>query len=76
MSDKLVHSFLLTTILLLVGQQVHGYGKGSITIENNGYRGILIAIHEDVTENWSLVERIKEVFTSASAFLYSATRYI
>ena len=51
-----------------------GCGRGSIFIQNNGYRQILVAIGEDVPETKGLVERIKEVFTRTSAMLHQATR--
>ncbi|XP_070557598.1 calcium-activated chloride channel regulator 1-like isoform X2 [Ptychodera flava] len=48
--------------------------RSPISLENNEYRGVLIAISEDVTENATLLERLKEVFTDTSDALYEATQ--
>ncbi|XP_070559946.1 calcium-activated chloride channel regulator family member 3-like [Ptychodera flava] len=47
--------------------------RSRISLVNNEYRGILIAIGEDVPENASLLERLQEIFTNASKSLYRAT---
>ncbi|XP_070557745.1 calcium-activated chloride channel regulator 1-like [Ptychodera flava] len=44
-----------------------------ITLRDNGYEGIVVAIHRDIEENAALLERIKAVFTEASETLYRAT---
>ena len=62
-------------LLIAAVSSVHGCGRGAITIKDNGYRGILVAIDENVAEETRLIDRIKDVFTSTSAFLYQATRY-
>lgn len=51
-----------------------GCGRGSVFLKNNGYRQVLIAVGEDVTEDHTLIERIKQVFTDTSALLYNVTR--
>ncbi|XP_064595911.1 calcium-activated chloride channel regulator 1-like [Liolophura sinensis] len=48
--------------------------RGSIYLKNNGYRQILIAISDNVPEDTSLLDRIQDVFTKASAFLYEITK--
>ncbi|XP_070539518.1 calcium-activated chloride channel regulator 4-like [Ptychodera flava] len=54
---------------------MHSSGiQQQISLNNNGYTGILIGIDEGVAENQELVEKIKEVFTAGSADLYTATR--
>ncbi|XP_070541339.1 calcium-activated chloride channel regulator family member 3-like [Ptychodera flava] len=50
------------------------HSSGVISLDNNGYIGILIGIDEGVAENQELIEKIKEVFTAGSADLYTATR--
>ncbi|XP_064594617.1 calcium-activated chloride channel regulator 1-like [Liolophura sinensis] len=49
-------------------------GRGSIYLKNNGYRQILIAIGNNVTEDISLLNRIQDVFAKASTFLYQITK--
>ena len=44
------------------------------TISDNGYKGVVIAISPEETEDLVLVESLKELFTSASRELYGATR--
>ncbi|XP_071498172.1 calcium-activated chloride channel regulator 1-like [Diadema antillarum] len=49
-------------------------GKFPIKLENGGYSDVLIAIVEGVPENQTLIENIKEMYTSASELLYNASR--
>ncbi|XP_074656971.1 calcium-activated chloride channel regulator 4-like [Tubulanus polymorphus] len=68
-----------TTCLLLVAccfcfGLVRAASRQGITLENNGYRGVLISIHSDVTESQALLDAIKDQFTKASKILYKATR--
>lgn len=45
-----------------------------MTLTNNGYNNLVVAIGEDVPEDSSLIEQIKTVMTNASAYMYTATR--
>ncbi|XP_076808247.1 calcium-activated chloride channel regulator 3A-1-like [Clavelina lepadiformis] len=45
-----------------------------VTISNNGYSGLLIAINPEVPESSELIDAIKEVWTDASKALYTATK--
>ncbi|XP_033644222.1 calcium-activated chloride channel regulator 4-like [Asterias rubens] len=45
-----------------------------VSLRDNGYSGVVVAIHEDVPENEELVTEIKTIFTVASAYIYNATR--
>ena len=47
---------------------------GRASISENGYRGVVVAVSPEEVEDPALVEAIKELFTSASAELYGATR--
>ena len=47
---------------------------GRASISENGYSGVVIAVSPEEAEDPALVEAIKELFTSASAELYGATR--
>ena len=49
-------------------------GRGAITIKDNGYKNILVAIDDQVPEDANLVERIKKMFTDASQLLYKMSR--
>ncbi|XP_071485116.1 calcium-activated chloride channel regulator 1-like [Diadema antillarum] len=49
-------------------------GKFPIKLENGGYSDVLIAIVEGVPEDDTLIENIKEMYTSASELLYNASR--
>ncbi|XP_072178776.1 calcium-activated chloride channel regulator 1-like [Diadema setosum] len=49
-------------------------GKFPIKLENGGYSDVLIAIVEGVPEDQTLIENIKEMYTSASELLYNASR--
>ena len=45
-----------------------------MTLTNNGYSGLVIAIGDNVREDSSLIDQIKTVMTNASAYMYAATR--
>ena len=45
-----------------------------IRLDENGYKNILIAIADDVEENYELIERIKTSFTEASELLFNVTK--
>ena len=61
-------------VLVVSTSEVQGCGRGSIYIENNQYKQVLVAIGHNVTEDIRIIDRIKEIFTEASAFLYQATK--
>lgn len=44
-----------------------------ITVENKGYKGIVVAIHNTVPEDENLINNLKVLFTKASEFLYNST---
>ncbi|CAK8682033.1 unnamed protein product [Clavelina lepadiformis] len=46
----------------------------TVTISNNGYHGLLIAINFEVPESSQLIDAIKEVWTNASKPLYTVTK--
>ncbi len=48
--------------------------SSKIQLEKNGYKNILIAIGEDVAENYELIERIKTTYTEASSLLFNVTK--
>ena len=48
--------------------------RSLVTLQDNGYRNMVIAINERVPEDPNLIERIKMIFTDASRFLYKATK--
>ena len=48
--------------------------NGRVTLTTNGYEGLVIAIGENVAEDFSLIERIKSVMANASSYLYTATK--
>ena len=45
-----------------------------ISLVENGYEGLVVAISPEEDENHNLVESIKDLLTKASAELYGATR--
>ncbi|XP_022110071.1 epithelial chloride channel protein-like [Acanthaster planci] len=52
---------------------VGSWNRAPVSLVDNGYRGIVLAIAEGVPEDFDLVEEIKVMFTEASAFLYEAS---
>ncbi|CAH1799912.1 unnamed protein product [Owenia fusiformis] len=65
-------SFMVLISTVLLG--VESCGRGTIFLKDNEYRQTLIAIGDGVQEDPALIERIKTVFTDASALLYQVTR--
>merc|ERR1719239_764241 len=57
--------------LLLLGLPLT---SSRVSISENGYKGVVIAVSPEEAEDPALVESIKKLFTSASAELYGATR--
>ncbi|XP_077978505.1 calcium-activated chloride channel regulator 4A-like [Glandiceps talaboti] len=49
--------------------------RARIKLENNGFIGPLIAINEDVPEDRTIIDRLIDVFTDASSYLHTASRY-
>ncbi|KAJ8047303.1 Calcium-activated chloride channel regulator 1 [Holothuria leucospilota] len=47
----------------------------SVKLENNGYTGIVIAIHHSEAENQTLIEVLTRMVTEASTYLYEATKH-
>ncbi|WAR27523.1 CLA4A-like protein [Mya arenaria] len=45
----------------------------AIVLKDNGYEDVNIVIQDSVEPNWTLIERIKKVFTDASRRLFEAT---
>ena len=68
----LLNCSLILTSLALISE---GCGRGAIKIQNNGYKDVVVAIGDKVAEDSHLLDRIKQVFTEASAVLYTATRW-
>nr|XP_006811740.1 PREDICTED: calcium-activated chloride channel regulator 1-like [Saccoglossus kowalevskii] len=66
-------------VILILASQFVRESDGSPTVEivlrDNGYEGIVIAIHNYVKEDTQLIQKIQDTFTAASAFLYTATNY-
>lgn len=58
--------FLLVTQLILQSLAV-------ISLENGGYKNIVVAIHKDVPEDEKLLMNLKELFTKASSYLNTTT---
>ncbi|XP_013385433.1 calcium-activated chloride channel regulator 1 [Lingula anatina] len=59
---------LLTTAFLAADAR-----KSKVTLVNNGYKGLVVGIHRDVTENPEIVNKIKEYITELSRDLLRST---
>ncbi|XP_012938799.1 calcium-activated chloride channel regulator 4A [Aplysia californica] len=66
----LVHAFILWIMTSTTRAVVR---PTAITIEDNGYKNVLVAIHPSTKESSSLVDYIKKMFTEGSIYLYNAT---
>ncbi|XP_070261611.1 calcium-activated chloride channel regulator 1-like [Myotis yumanensis] len=64
----------LTVILFLVLHFLPGVKSSMVSLNNNGYDGIVIAINPSVPEDEKLIQNIKEMVTEASTYLFHATK--
>ncbi|XP_038061372.1 calcium-activated chloride channel regulator 1-like [Patiria miniata] len=65
----------MVLIVLSVSQCADSLTRPSfIEFVDNGYSGITVAIHNRVSEDQALIDRIKYMFTEASKYLYQATQ--
>ncbi|XP_059544966.1 calcium-activated chloride channel regulator 1-like [Myotis daubentonii] len=64
----------LTVILFLVLHLLPGVKSSMVSLNNNGYDGIVIAINPSVPEDEKLIQNIKEMVTEASTYLFHATK--
>ncbi|CAK6441306.1 unnamed protein product [Pipistrellus nathusii] len=62
-----------SSIFLLLLNLLQGSNASFIQLNNNGYEGIIIAISPGVPENEMLIEKIKDMVTAASTYLFEAT---
>ena len=66
--------FLLFSLILPIQNCTSFKKKSKITLDKNGYSDIIVGIEDAVRENPELIDRIKETFTEASAFLFNVTK--
>ncbi|KAM8791745.1 calcium-activated chloride channel regulator 1-like [Rhynchonycteris naso] len=66
--------FSQPVILFLVLYLLPGMISSMVKLNNNGYDGTVIAINPSVPEDKQLVQRIKEMVTEASSYLFQATK--
>ncbi|KAM8789741.1 calcium-activated chloride channel regulator 1-like [Rhynchonycteris naso] len=64
----------LPVILFLVLHLLPGVKSSRVQLNNNGYDGIVIAINPSVPEDEQLIQKIKEMVTEASTYLFQATK--
>ncbi|XP_077978801.1 calcium-activated chloride channel regulator 3A-1-like [Glandiceps talaboti] len=64
--------FILSLVLLFVDTEA--LTRAKVTLQDNGYRGLVVAINEDIPENPRLVEGIKDLFSDTSNLLHGATK--
>ncbi|KAG8519523.1 Calcium-activated chloride channel regulator 1, partial [Galemys pyrenaicus] len=50
-----------------------GSNTSFVQVSDNGYENVIIAIHPDVPEDETLIGKIKDMVTEASAYLFEAT---
>ncbi|KAK7507541.1 hypothetical protein BaRGS_00001476 [Batillaria attramentaria] len=66
---------VVTTGLLFSVCGVGGISRpSSVTLDNNEFKNVLVAIHPEVPEDVNLLQRIQDTFTKASAYMYEATK--
>ncbi|XP_045147981.1 calcium-activated chloride channel regulator 1-like [Echinops telfairi] len=66
--------FSLYIVLCLAPQLLLGVKSSMVTLSDNGYDGIVIAINPSVPEDEKLIQNIKEMVLDASTYLFNATK--
>jgi len=72
MSKIIAFSLLLVSLYCI--PVCHACGRGAISIKENKYENILVAISESVPEDYQIVERLKIILSDTSKLLFDATR--
>ncbi|KAG1691079.1 Calcium-activated chloride channel regulator 1 [Nymphon striatum] len=63
-------SLVIFTLFLITSVTHQSYVT---RFENRRYSGIIVSIHEDVPEDVTIIQQLKDIFTNASKALYKAT---
>ncbi|XP_006812945.1 calcium-activated chloride channel regulator 1-like [Saccoglossus kowalevskii] len=72
---QIIFAFMCITATILSTGAFAINIRTPIKLDNNGYTGLLIAIHERVPEDLAILDRLQVIFTDASKFLYEASRH-
>lgn len=71
MAESTIWLWFTITILAFINSNM--IYAASVTVENGGYKNIVVAIGDKVPEDANLIQRLKDDFTEASRFLFQAT---
>ncbi|XP_058863762.1 calcium-activated chloride channel regulator 1-like [Acipenser ruthenus] len=74
MQTATMYNMTLFSVLLYLLFGVFLTDCSTIELINNGYNGVVIAIHPKVSEDPKLIENIKGMVKEASSYLFTATR--
>ncbi|KAI5938150.1 Calcium-activated chloride channel regulator 2 [Manis javanica] len=66
-------SLKFMVLLVALSPELLFLGVG-VQLQDNGYDGLLVAIHPRVSEDQNLISNIKEMITEASFYLFNATK--
>ncbi|XP_041464566.1 calcium-activated chloride channel regulator 4A-like [Lytechinus variegatus] len=67
--------FFLSSILVILNSRVVSQDVNQIILEDGQFKNILVAIHEGVEEDPTIIDNIKNMFKSGSPVLFSATEF-
>uniref|UniRef100_A0A5F9DMM5 VWFA domain-containing protein n=1 Tax=Oryctolagus cuniculus TaxID=9986 RepID=A0A5F9DMM5_RABIT len=62
------------SVFLFVLYLLHESNSSLIKLNNNGYEDVIIAIDPGVPENETIIEKLKDMVTTASTYLFEATK--
>ncbi|XP_063955466.1 calcium-activated chloride channel regulator 1-like [Lytechinus pictus] len=65
----------LSSILVILNSRVVSQDVNQIILKDGQFKNILVAIHEGVEENLTIIDNIKNMFKSGSPVLFSATEF-
>ncbi|XP_033122891.1 calcium-activated chloride channel regulator 2-like [Anneissia japonica] len=67
--------YIFTVFFWTLTSALASWKRNSISVQDGGYNGLLIAISKEEKEDAALIRNIKEIFTEGSSFLFEATNH-
>ncbi|XP_052781793.1 LOW QUALITY PROTEIN: calcium-activated chloride channel regulator 1-like [Mya arenaria] len=66
--------YKLLFVVLSIGYSRSVSRPSTIVLENNQFKNVVVAVHDSIAEDGSLIDKIKDEMTEASKYIYKATR--
>ncbi|XP_052780593.1 calcium-activated chloride channel regulator 1-like [Mya arenaria] len=69
-----MNMYILLLVVLCFGYSISVSRPSTIVFENNQFKNVVVAVHDSIAEDGSLIDKIKNEMTKASKYIYKATR--